>query len=561
MTLGALNFARPAAAQCPNAAIDSALTTAFGASSTVSQYIVLIQKGQPYAAQVCDVNRYAGGSFTAASLPNYVKASVVCQDPWIAQAFFDLGRQLNGHSALVPESTGLFSTRDDCNAANYGSWGNYSILKANVQKHFSGAPAVVTASSPGLVQITGPVTFSTAQTPTVTWRVVTPPAGAACPSGVKLVVNNTIQVANPAVVPITAQQAPLAMRFTSAGPITLTMIDLCSGKVVSNVFTATVTASPINTVVTAVMPTTFPLTQIRGLSPNGAILDAYGNYMTSTTGYYFLGGSGASIVAAGAGNYQASLGGRTFTVRQTNTPTGVLVDNDVNPVKIVAAGAGNFTLQVAGRIVAAGAGNIILNGGSNIILNGAGNIVAAGAGNLQAVTDPALASNMAALTSVLGASVISNDGGSLNQAVIMAKVSTFLNLAQVGPSVVNTNGSNLSNAVQSGTLLNGNQNQVYNLQSVGGYRLLSCQVDSPSWTVMSKHTISWTSSGTPAQNETVSLWLQTSAGLVRLASGIPAAQKSYSLQVNSVQSGTTGTIILKDDLTNLPVNGVAIRVN
>jgi hypothetical protein len=49
--------------------------------------------------------------------------------------------------------------------------------------------------------------------------------------------------------------------------------------------------------------------------------------------------------------------------------------------------------------------------------------------------------------------------------------------------------------------------------------------------------------------------------MVRLASGIPAAQGAYNLPINTVRSGTTGTLILLDDVSKQQLSGSAIRVN
>jgi hypothetical protein len=557
LLLGSLGFTRSAAAQCSNATINAGLAAAFG-SANVASYTARIKTGQPYAAQICDVNRYAGGAFTTANIANYAKASLVCQDPWIAQAFLDLGQQLNGHSPVQTEST-LFSTLGDCNTSNYGSWGSYAALRVNVQNHF--APNM--ANSPGMAQITGPASFSASATPTVTWALTTSPTGTLCASGIRMLVNGTTAVPFSGVVPITAQQAPLAMRFTSAGAITLTLWDNCTGKQVSNVFTATITAPSVTSLVTMTAPTTASaVAAMVGLNASGAIVNGAGAAI-SGGGFYFLSGSGSSIVASGAGNYQVSLAGRSFTVTASSSPNGILVDNSGNPVRIVASGAGNFQLQAGGSIVASGAGNIILNGGGNIvasgagniILNGGGNIVASGAGNFQVVSNPLSAVSAVGLAAIFGAGVISNDGGSFtNQAAMAARLPNLVNISQAvtSPQIIAAGTTGIPTAVG---------NTGYQLQSAGPFRLTAFGVDSPSWIVNSTHRISWTGTGTASASETVSIWLQTSAGMVRLASGIPAAQGAYNLPINTVRSGTTGTLILLDDVSKQQLSGSAIRVN
>ena len=518
LLLGSLGFTRSAAAQCSNATINAGLAAAFG-SANVASYTARIKTGQPYAAQICDVNRYAGGAFTTANIANYAKASLVCQDPWIAQAFLDLGQQLNGHSPVQTEST-LFSTLGDCNTSNYGSWGSYAALRVNVQNHF--APNM--ANSPGMAQITGPASFSASATPTVTWALTTSPTGTLCASGIRMLVNGTTAVPFSGVVPITAQQAPLAMRFTSAGAITLTLWDNCTGKQVSNVFTATITAPSVTSLVTMTAPTTASaVAAMVGLNASGAIVNGAGAAI-SGGGFYFMSGSGSSIVASGAGNFQLQAGGR-----------------------IVASGAGNIILNGGGNIVASGAGNIILNGG--------GNIVASGAGNFQVVSNPLSAVSAVGLAAIFGAGVISNDGGSFtNQAAMAARLPNLVNISQAvtSPQIIAAGTTGIPTAVG---------NTGYQLQSAGPFRLTAFGVDSPSWIVNSTHRISWTGTGTASASETVSIWLQTSAGMVRLASGIPAAQGAYNLPINTVRSGTTGTLILLDDVSKQQLSGSAIRVN
>ena len=93
------------------------------------------------------------------------------------------------------------------------------------------------------------------------------------------------------------------------------------------------------------------------------------------------------------------------------------------------------------------------------------------------------------------------------------------------------------------------------------YSLKSFQLtDSNPWTTGTTHILTWVVNGTAPYTETVSFMLQTSAGLLRMASGIPAGQKSYSLNINNIKAGTTGVVVLKDDITGQQISGPTVSV-
>jgi hypothetical protein len=97
--------------------------------------------------------------------------------------------------------------------------------------------------------------------------------------------------------------------------------------------------------------------------------------------------------------------------------------------------------------------------------------------------------------------------------------------------------------------------------SSGPYSLKSFQLtDSNPWKTGTTHILTWVVNGTAPYSETVSFMLQTSAGLLRMASGIPAGQKSYSLTINNVSAGATGVVVLKDDVTGQLLSGPTVSI-
>ena len=268
----------------------------------------------------------------------------------------------------------------------------------------------------------------------------------------------------------------------------------------------------------------------------GDIINGANQVIPGTAGSYFLSASGGKLVAAGGGNYNASINGTAITV--TSGASGVLVNNRGIPYKLVAAGGGNFQLYNGGALVAAGGGNLVAAGG--------GNLVAAGGGNLQAVL-PSMAAQY--LLGPSGGTFLATDGASLNQTVLA--------------SVISHNGSALvSNQVTIATAAT--QSPTYSLQSVGGaaYRPVSVTAPTTTWSIGTAYRITWTGSGSPASGETMSLWLSTAKGMVKLAAGIAPSQGYYNAGVTagSLPSGTTGALILRDDKTGSQANGPTITV-
>jgi hypothetical protein len=72
-----------AVAACGDARINGAFRLAVGREPTAIE---------------CNPGRFAGGAYgSETELIPLVKASLVCSDPWIAQAHYKLGRPINGH--------------------------------------------------------------------------------------------------------------------------------------------------------------------------------------------------------------------------------------------------------------------------------------------------------------------------------------------------------------------------------------------------------------------------------------------------------------------------------
>jgi hypothetical protein len=424
----------PAPPACTDAMINAAFVRAFQRSPDVRPlqgYMALPPYWPGYydAAHMlhpvkeCDRNRYAGGSYGTDSnkLFNYVKYSVVCGDPWIGEAFLDIGRSPLGIG------TAPYSTAGDCNTVQYGTWGDYPTLVRNVVNHFapSGSTSGPPVTSAGAATILGPAAWLAGQPATVTWSITTPNT---CATGVQVVMQlNGANIRTGNTVFLTAGKSVIPATSYGAGTIPLALMDLCSAKLISPTFNSVITTPGIPLMLTGPGP-------LSGLDARGCLVDARGALISSTCGYYFL---SAGMRPVGRGNYAAYLNGQPVSVASMNPPTGLMVDGRGSPVFIVASGAGNYQIKVgsnivasgAGNIVASGAGNIIMSGGGsivasgagNIILNGSGNIVASGAGNLQVTTSALAAAKLTGLLAPNGTSLITLDG----------------------LGIVNTNGSNL----------------------------------------------------------------------------------------------------------------------
>lgn len=175
---------------------------------------------------------------------------------------------------------------------------------------------------------------------------------------------------------------------------------------------------------------------------------SYGNTPLSPSilgpGGYLLNIKGATIIAAGGGNY-------------IDTKTGILTNaggNAINISRIVAAGGGNVISNDGGSIVAAGGGNIVAAGGGNIVAAGGGNIVAAGGGNIVA----AGGGNMQPLFAANGFGLYD---ASLISQLVQRQAAASLQVSQNSSASIL---ANISNMMQNSANLGGGG---YGLNSVG----------------------------------------------------------------------------------------------
>ena len=113
------------------------------------------------------------------------------------------------------------------------------------------------AYTPGQVQITGPSQWTQGQPLTVTWSVVRQPVGS-CAAGVKASVNSSVQGGNG--VAISTGQVTLgAMNYAAGSSVPLTVVDGCTGGVISQVFPTIVRAfTPVPAPALAAPPANSP---------------------------------------------------------------------------------------------------------------------------------------------------------------------------------------------------------------------------------------------------------------------------------------------------------------
>lgn len=333
-----------ASAQCNNQVINWAFQTTFGRAASATE---------------CNLNRFAGGAYGDYNrLLNYVRASVVCQDPWIAEAFYDLGYQLNGHSPLQMESRGAYSTMGQCNSTNYlgarGGWSSYAELKSNITRYFSPVANQPVAAPRPSAAITGPATITSGQTTTVTWSYATP---SACAQGVQVLLNGGQwgPVARAADRSVTIAASNFA--YPPGTRLSLALFDHCLQTVISPDFTSTVAAAQtfaparssflVQAVINGRTETLNPF----------ALLDYQGNLYNSdrrmiASGYYLA-------------------------------DNGVLMSGNV-----LSHDGGTVVGQGGASVIAQGGGNVIAQGGGNLIGQDGAGVIAQGGGNLQVAAAP-----------------------------------------------------------------------------------------------------------------------------------------------------------------------------
>lgn len=313
---------------------------------------------------------------------------------------------------------------------------------------------------------------------------------------------------------------------------------------------------------------------------------------------------GGNIVAQGGGNIVAQGGGNITYVDRSGKP---VADSLVNGsgTNIVAQGGGNIVAQGGGNIVSQGGGNYTTLSTNGAFSYGQGT-TAALQSTLNAITQTLLTVNNSAYkatTSVPAApaqpytvtNVSADPGpwapGSTHtiawqgtgspaageviyvyfQASTGAMATLCANVAPgtgrcsgVTPNAPGTYGSvDVWDSVSRKNAYVATQVQISALQPFTLSPAIRIDGNVPAtnqtlaWAAASPHQLQWSWTGGAAANETVSFWL----GSLRLASGIPAAQGYYNLPANSARSGSTGVLILKDDLTNKQVNGPAVQVH
>jgi hypothetical protein len=170
-----------------------------------------------------------------------VKASFVCQDPWIAQAYYVLGKALNGHDPTVLENGRAGSTSNQCNYTNYGSWPDFPTLVRNVQNFHSPVAAPKPVTQGPTAQITS-ATITQGQPAVVRWTYSGTPSN--CGSGTFVRMNGGNWGA---AISLPAGQTTVDARYTNfAYPpntrVNLTLFDVCLAKDISPAYAVTITA-------------------------------------------------------------------------------------------------------------------------------------------------------------------------------------------------------------------------------------------------------------------------------------------------------------------------------
>ena len=508
--------------------------------------------------QECTATRYAGGSFSSMTdLIPLVKASVVCSDPWVAQAYYKLGRQINGHDPTQLDGGRAGSTIDQCNYSLYGSWPDFPTLVRNVTNYSAAPPRLPPAPTPTAslqASITGPASLASGQQVTLTWSYSGTPTQ--CGSGVNVMmsgggINNYVLARIPSLSSrtVTFKMGDWSSSLRSVDtPINLTLMDGCSTNVISGAYQSKISFPKIDLAFT--VPATSPTLKYLGprLDSSGRLMGLDGTAIPGTgTGNYFLSvDSNGSLVAAGGGNYTAWVGGMAIIVRPIAFQ-GTLISGNGTPYRLVAAGGGNLQLVPGGYLVAAGGGNLVAAGGGNLVAAGGGNLVAAGGGNFTVMTtadvlrQPFISHN--------GSALISNDGSSLNPnwaKLVGNSGGTFTF------GIVSTDGSSSKPPVAGST-----------------YKVLSAPTPptqpmvvtglSPSyfvWPNMTSVPVSWQYTGTPGADQYVNLVVRLSTGTeMRFGTSVLASSRKATLTAGNFSGtcpkGCSATLILKDAATGL----------
>jgi hypothetical protein len=333
------------------------------------------------------------------------------------------------------------------------------------------------------------------------------------------------------------------------------------------------------------------------------ILNSPGNY-----GGKIVASGAGNIVASGAGNIVASGAGNLQIVKSNGVPLAdQLIDASGN---IVASGAGNIVASGAGNIVASGAGNIVNTNGSNLVGSSGGtytllaNAIKLNYGRGDSST---LNNTIAALKSITSVpapvaayTITSVAGDAAVWAVGSHRVSWTATGSPASTQTVNVNfqtsagtyamcanaAANQGYCVTStasapagsigvlsardsvsGRILNAASQTQMAAVAPQAFKLASVTANSSAWVCCSTaYRLSWQSTGTAAQNQQVSIWLQVPkttvfpTGLVRLATTY-ATQGYYDYSVSTVSlKNVTGSLLIKDESTQLQVGGPTIQI-
>ena len=438
--------------------------------------------GRAPSTAECNANLYAGGNFSnTVELVPLVKASLVCSDPWVAQAYYKLNLKLNGHDPTLLENGRPSSTQGQCNYSIYGSWTNFDGLLQNVRNYFSPTSKPPTAAMVS-ASITGPQTLASGRPVTVTWSYTGTPTS--CGSGVNLEINGgPIKGYTIARIPsLTSKSAAFTMGDWRASlngntQVSMQLVDNCTGKPISTGYSATLTVPAKGPQVSIPGKGLVTINPLKFIDYAGNLLDAAGaiaavgyhldlsGALISPSGGRMITSDGAgiiakdaSVVAQGGGNV-VGHGGASFTIATALdrsirglSSDGYLVDS---------WGIRALSVKVVNGVI------LDQNKGWPVVAQGGGNLISEGGAGLKAVTV---------------------DAKSLQEVLVgRLSVSNILNPGNINPSVlVSTNGGNIRS-----------------IQSVGAFSINQFSPASTTWANNTGLQVNWGYRGTPPSNEMV----------------------------------------------------------
>lgn len=535
---------------------------------------------QPSQAE-CNANRYAGGAFNSTTeLIPLVKASIVCSDPWIAQAYYQLGLRLNGHDPVQLENGRPGSTADQCNYSIYGSWSNYAQLKQLVQQKLSPVAPPTPGPTGALVTITGPATMKSGQPVTVTWNANgTPPS---CGGGFRLQFSGgnfgTGYGMGPGIPSLQTQsftfQLPdMSRSLTGDTPITINLLDLCKGVPASNAFATKIVMSGalIRVLVSGVEK------QLNAVGPMltglGQLVDALGQVINDSTHHYYIGDGAlkvADLVATGGGNLVATGGGNLVATGGGN---------------LVAAGGGNVINPIVGGVVAMPGGIVYARAPGRTIAGWSPNgylVDSYGIRVLQAGTGVSLKNGV--MIDYQGAAIALNSGANIVQDAGVMKVITMdpsklqqllsgqLNLAQIlnpgniNPGILNPGNINpgiISNIDPQRLLSPGNTGPTYTVQSTSNFAVSGFSARNARWASHNPNGFTWNFTGNPGSANVI-VQMQLAGRSYDLCQATPVSARGC--QIGSVdwsraiKTSSPAQIVLIDGATRKPLGAGSITI-